>query len=294
MATRPVTGSRREHGPAAGPQRAEPGWEPAGTPPEPAGRAIGPRARRATDVVLSLALANLRARYGRDRWRLLKWLLDPFLLVGVYLAFVALFLDRPGGAPGLSLACAVVPFQIVLMSVFNGLIATREHASIVLNMSFPRSVIPVAVAVTESIGFGASLALIVVMMAIYGVAPTLAVLWFPLVLAVTLLLAVAGAYLALLFGIWFPELLGFVGSFVRGLYFVAPGLVALADIPGNAAELVKINPLSGLFEGFRDVFLYGQSPAAWELLVPAAWAFFLLAVLVPVYRRESRHLAKVV
>jgi ABC-type polysaccharide/polyol phosphate export permease len=88
--------------------------------------------------------------------------------------------------------------------------------------------------------------------------------------------------------------LTFVISLVRALYFVAPGLVALAEIPGDAAELAKINPLTGLFEGFRDIFLYGQSPAAWELLVPAAWALALLAVVLPIYRRESRHLAKVV
>jgi lipopolysaccharide transport system permease protein len=245
-------------------------------------------------VVVSLAFANLRARYGRDRLRLLKWLLDPFLLVGVYLVFVALFLDRPGGAPGLSLACAVVPFQVFLMSIATGLNAVREHRSIVLNMSFPRTLIPVATAVTETIGFGASLVLIAVMMAVYGVAPTPAIAWFPLLLTVTLMLSMAGAYLALVFGIWFPELLTFVISLVRALYFVAPGLVALAEIPGDAAELAKINPLTGLFEGFRDIFLYGQSPAAWELLVPAAWALALLAVVLPIYRRESRHLAKVV
>lgn len=252
------------------------------------------RARRAADVIVSLAFANLRARYGRDRWRLVKWLLDPFLLVGVYLVFVALFLDRPGGAPGLSLACAVVPFQVFLMSIANGLGAVKEQRSIVLNMSFPRTLIPVATAVTETIGFGASLVLIALMMAVYGVAPTPALLWFPLVLTVTLMLSVAGAYMALLFGVWFPELVTFVISLVRALYFVAPGLVALTEIPGDAAELAKINPLTGLFEAFRDVFLYGQSPAAWELLVPAAWALALLALVLPVYRRESRHLAKVV
>jgi ABC-type polysaccharide/polyol phosphate export permease len=259
-----------------------------------AAASIRRRASRAADVVIALAIANLRVRYGRDRWRLVKWLLDPFLLVGVYLAFVVLFLDRPGGAPGLKLACAVVPFQVLLMTVFNGLSAVREERSILLNMSFPRGLIPIATAVTETIGFGASLILIALMMAVYGVGPTLALVWFPLVLAVTLLLSTASGYAALLFGIWFPELRNFVGSFVRGLYFVAPGIVALSEIPEGAAELVKINPLSGLFEAFRDVFLYGQAPAAWELLVPAAWALALLAAVLPVYRREAPHLAKVV
>ena len=42
--------------------------------------------------------SDLRARYGRGRLRLLKWLLDPFALVGVYLLLAAFVLDRQDGA----------------------------------------------------------------------------------------------------------------------------------------------------------------------------------------------------
>jgi hypothetical protein len=49
-----------------------------------------------------------KASYGRGPWQLIKWLIDPFALVGVYLALVTLVLDRPGEASGLSVATAVV------------------------------------------------------------------------------------------------------------------------------------------------------------------------------------------
>lgn len=248
---------------------------------------------RAVDVVLTLAMANLRARYGRGRLTLLKWLLDPFVLVGVYLLFVALLLDLGQQAPGLSLACAVVPFQIIVMAVFNALLAVVNQRSIILNMSFPRMLIPVAIATTETMGFGASLLLLGLMMAVYGVEPSAALLWLPAVLAVTVLLAMAFAYPATLTGIWFPELADLARSAVRALYFAAPGLIALAEIPGEANELVRINPLTGVFEAYRDVFLYGSAPAAWELLVPIGYAAALLALFVPIYRREDPHLAKV-
>lgn len=249
---------------------------------------------RARDMLLALAFANLRARFGRGRLTMVKWLLDPFVLVGVYMILVTLLLDRGGESPGLSLACAVVPFHIVTMTIGNAMSAIREQRSIVLNMRFPRALIPVAAALTESMGFGASLLLLVLMMAVYAIAPTLALLWFPVVLALTLVFTVAVAYPATLFGIWFPELQNFARSLVRALYFVAPGLVALTEIPGSANELVRINPLTGVFEAYRDTFLYGEAPAPWELLIPLTWAVALLAVFVPLYRREAPHLAKVV
>jgi hypothetical protein len=52
--------------------------------------------------------------------------------------------------------------------------------------------------------------------------------------------------------------------------------------------------MTGLFEGYRSVFMFGTRPAAWQLLVPLAAAAILLAVFVPLYRSEQRHFAKVV
>jgi lipopolysaccharide transport system permease protein len=132
------------------------------------------------------------------------------------------------------------------------------------------------------------------MMGIYGVAPTIAILWLPLVIAITALLAVAFAYPAALFGLWFPELRSLGVSLMRTLFFLAPGLVALSEIPEDARDAVRINPFSGLFEAWRAVLLEGGAPPLWSLLVPAAWALLLLVLVVPVYRRDQRHFAKVI
>jgi len=249
---------------------------------------------RSADVVLALARGDLLVRYGRGPLRAVKWLLDPFFLVGVYLLLVSFVIHRSGTAPGLSLACAIVPFQLVMLTVINALTSVSTRGSIIANMAFPRVLIPIASCVTETIGFASSLVLVVLMMAAYGVVPTVHVLWTPLLIAVTILLAAAMAYPASLVGIWFPELYTFAVSSVRTLFFLAPGLVALADVHGTAATLLRINPLSGLFEGFRASLLYGRAPAAWELLVPLGWAVLLLAVFVPLYRREQPQFAKLV
>ncbi len=208
--------------------------------------------------------------------------------------FVVFFLNRSGPAPGLSLACAVVPFHVLMITIFNSMVAVNERRSIVLNLGFQRALIPAATTVTEALGFIASFALLVTMMAVYAVAPTVAVLWFPAAVAVTLLFALACAYPASLFGVWYPELRSFAFSVVRVLYFVAPGVVALDQIHGRAHDLVRLNPLTGIFESYRDTLLYGHAPAAWELLYPTGFAIVLLCVFLPLYRREEPHLAKVV
>ena len=250
--------------------------------------------RHHLDVIVALSESDLRARYGRGPLRLFKWLLDPFAAVGVYLLLTTFVLDRGGTAPGLSIACAVVPFQLVMSSIVNALSAVGMRRSIILNMTFERTVIPLSAVLTETIAFAASLLLLVMMMVVYGIAPTVAVLWLPVVLLSVVLLGIACAYISSLLGLWFRELRVFFISFVRTMFFLAPGLIALADIHGRANDLIKANPLTGLFEAFRDVLLYGQRPAAWELLYPFGFSVVMLLIFVPLYRLEQRDFAKVI
>lgn len=252
------------------------------------------RLERSANVLAALVVSDLRARYGRGPWRLAKWLLDPFAALGVYLVLVAFVLDRPGEAPALSIACAVVPFQLIVMVVASSMSSIRLRRSIVLNMRFERRLIPLSTVLTEAVAFGGALALLGGIMVLSRVAPTLHALWLLVFVPLTIVLAVGLAYPATLFGVWYRDLNVFALSFVRTLFFAAPGLVALDTVPSNVATVLKANPLSGLFEGYRDALLYGRSPEAWEVLVPLAFAVGLVAVFAPLYGREQRHLAKVV
>ena len=252
------------------------------------------RAGRTIDVLTVLTRSDLKMRYGRGRLRVLRWLLDPLAALGVYLVLIALVLDQAGFALGLSLTCAIVPFQLVMSSVVNALGAVGLRGSIIVNMAFPRALIPISSVATESVAGVGSLTLIPTMMIIYGVEPTTALLWLPAAFAATIALAVALAFPAALLGVWYPEMQPFAVSLVRAMFFLAPGIVALEQVSGTARDLLPLNPLTGLFEAFRDALLYGQTPAAWELLWPVGAAALLLAVALPIYRRELPQFVKLV
>jgi lipopolysaccharide transport system permease protein len=249
--------------------------------------------RRAIEVIGALTRSDLKVRYGRGRLSTVKWLLDPFAAVGIYLLLVAFVLDRPGHAVGLSIACAVVPFQLVMMTIINALRAVDLRRSVVTNMAFDKSLIPVASMFTEIVGFSACFVLLALLMIVYGTTPTWWILMLPLVVLVTMFLATACAFPAAVIGLWAPELTPFVMSAARATYFLAPGLIALDNIYGHTHDLVILNPLTGLFEGFRDTLLYGQAPQWWELAYPAAFAALLIAAIYPLWRRDAPHFAKV-
>lgn len=255
-----------------------------------------PLARVARSVALlrSLTESDLRYRYGRGPGRFLRWLMEPFALVGVYLLFLTFVLDRPGDAPGLSLAAVIVPFQLVISTVGNAVDAVLIRRPILLNMAFERNLIPISSALTECASFVASFLIIVVMMAAYRIAPSAALLWLPLVALVNLYVAVAAAYAASLLGLWLRELRLLLLSFVRMLFFLSPALVPLAQTSPHIRGILRLNPLTGLFEAYRDIFLLGHDPSAWQLLYPIGIASLILLLFVPLYCTEQGEFAKVV
>jgi lipopolysaccharide transport system permease protein len=252
------------------------------------------RGLRVLDLLWALTQADLRFRYGRGPTRFVRWLLEPFALVGVYLLFLTFVLDRPGNAPGLSLAAAIVPFQLVISTVNNSMDALETRRPILLNMAFERKLMPISSALTECASFVASFSIIVVMMAAYRVVPTVQLLWLPVVIFVNVFLAIAAAYAAAMLGLWLRELKRFLLSFVRMLFFLGPGIVPLSQTSPHVEKLLRINPLTGLFESYRDVFLTGRAPAAWQLVYPLAIGSLILVAFLPVYRAEQRQFAKVV
>src|SRR5436190_14072919 len=141
-------------------------------PPGQYRRTPSGRLTRLIDLLVTLTHADLRARYGRGPWQPVKWLLDPLAALGIYLLLVSFVLDRSHRALGLSLACAVIPFQLVVTSVVSAMNVGEERQSIILNMGFERVWLPMSAVLTEVVVFGPTLGLLALMMAIYGVLPT--------------------------------------------------------------------------------------------------------------------------
>src|ERR1700722_15494156 len=90
-------------------------------------RRRGASAMALIEQLLVLTSSDLRARYGRGRWQLVKWLVDPFALVGVYLLMVTFIFYRRPHDVGLSLACSIIPFQMVTMTVQGSLDSVRQR-----------------------------------------------------------------------------------------------------------------------------------------------------------------------
>lgn len=241
------------------------------------------------------ALASARLKQSRDVSvvGILKWLLEPLSYMAVYFVLVAVFLDRPSFAYPLFLLCALVPWRYFTGVVGGSMALVSAHAAVITNRAFPRDVLPLVLVATEGANLLVALTLFAPMMAWYGIAPRPSMLWVPALIAILAVLSAGPAYLGGVFGLYFPEYRPLVQNLIRMGFFVSTGLVSLRHVPaGRLTTVLRLNPLSGVFDSFRAVVIDGRAPLPFDLLYPLAVGGFLLAVGVPLYRWREREFAK--
>jgi lipopolysaccharide transport system permease protein len=169
----------------------------------------------------------------------------------------------------------------------------EKNAAIISNRVFPREVLPLVLIVVEGTTFMLALSLFVPLLAYYNVFPGASLLWLPVVIAVLVALCAATAFVSAVFGVRFPDVRPAAQNLIRLGFFASAGLVQPSDAPSRALEMVlRANPLSGVFESFRAIFLRAEAPQVTDLLYPLAIAIVVMIIGLPLYRQAQVSFAK--
>ena len=173
--------------------------------PKVAPESAAGRTRRSWDVLIALVRADLRDSRDLTPVGVIKWLLEPLAAMVTYFMLIVVMLHRGGHAYPVFLMCALLPWRYLQGVITSGMNLLPNYANIITARAIPRMVLPMVLIITEGLNFVVALVLMAPLMRIYGVHPTLALLWLPAIVAVLVVLVSGFAYLAAVFGIYFPD-----------------------------------------------------------------------------------------
>ena len=167
-------------------------------------------------------------------------------------------------------------FANAVTAASNSLVGSGHLIS---KVYFPRLIVPVAAIASGLVDFAVSFLVLLVMMAIYGVAPSSSMLVMPLFLLGTIVTA-AGAGILFAASIVTYRDVRYVITFIMQLWlFATPVLYPITMIPAKWHLLYAINPMAGMITGFRASVLGGRAPLDVILVSSiSAAALFVLAV----------------
>lgn len=214
-----------------------------------------------------LAWRDVKVRYKQAFLGVAWAVIQPAITTAIFVFVFGRLAKMPdGGVPYPVLVLSgLLAWQLFSAALSGSSGSLVSNASLISKVYFPRLVIPLASLGVALIDFAVVLGLFVGVSAWFGHSPT----WHWLVLPVFVLLALAAAFGL---GLWFTALT----VKYRDFRFIIPFLLQVGvfvspvgyrtDFFPNWRDLMALNPLTGIIDGFRWCLLGGaQQLSAWSV-----------------------------
>lgn len=241
---------------------------------------------RAREVLYFLTWRDVKVRYKQTAigaaWAILQPLLAMLIFTLVFRRLASL--DSEGVPYPIFAYCALVPWTFFATAV------TQAGGSLVLNeklvtkVYFPRLIIPLASVSGVVVDLGLATVVLVAMMIVYGVAPSIGLVFVPLFVIIACAAAVGLGSLLAAVNVRYRDVRYVIPFLVQLWLFLTPIAYSIELVPGRWRWLYALNPMVGVVEGFRWGFLGGAMTGR-DIAISAATAFAMLLVGLLVFRR---------
>ena len=251
---------------------------------------------RYRDLLWILAGRDIRVRYKQTLLGAAWAVLQPLATMIVFTVFFGKLAGMPSdGIPYPVFAfCALLPWQLfssALNQAGNSLVGSQQ---LITRVYFPRILIPIATLGAPLLDFAISFAVLLALLAWYGLVPG----WGALALPLFVLFAI---FTALAVGLWMSALsvkyrdVRYTIPFLTQFWmFVTPIAYPSSLVPERWRWLAGLNPMTGVVDGFRWCLLRNAPRPGSALLVSVAVMAFLLLGALYYFRRVERTFADIV
>ncbi len=245
--------------------------------------------------VRASVVRDFQLRYRGSALGFVWTLLQPIgTVVVLTLVFTRIMQSRlPGGSAysySIYLCAGVFSWGLFAEIVQRELNVFIEHGNLLKKSNFPRSSLPLIVALSALINFLMAFAIYVIFLLAIGKFPGWVVLWsVPVVLLMTLF----GVGLGILLGtanVFFRDLGPAVPILMQFWFWLTPIVYPLSAVPEFIRPWLSLNPVTPMVAALHRIFTEGHAPLWPTLAGPAGIALLLCIAGLAAFRSQSENI----
>ena len=247
------------------------------------------------DLLYFLAWRDVKVRYKQTILGAAWAVLQPVLTMVVFTVLFGRLAKVPSeGEPYAIFSYAgLLPWNFFNTAVINSSNSLITSTNLITKVYFPRLLVPTAAVTAALLDLTIASLMLFVIMPLYGAQFHLTLLLFIPFMALTTLVAAA-------IGMWTSALnvkyrdIRYALPFVMQIWmFLTPVIYPVSFLPPNRQWLLRLNPLSGIIEGFRDA-IFGRSLNWAGLGISTAITLMLLAIATIIFHRMEKEFADII
>jgi len=207
-----------------------------------------------------LSMKEIKVRYKQTLIGGLWAIIQPLLTMIVFTIFFGTIVKISSeGVP-----YAIFSYSGLILWIYftNSLSAasnsTVSNASLISKIYFPRIILPISSTIIGLIDYGIAFIIMFGLMFYYGFAPTINLIFIPIILFFTMMLASGlGLWLSAI-NVKYRDVKYVIPFFVQLLIFVTPVIYPIS-LAGKFKWLLALNPMTGFIEAHRAMILGHQA-----------------------------------
>lgn len=213
-------------------------------------------------VIRELVLRELRRRYSRSRLGILWSVLNPLLSMAVLsLIFSTMFRKSIENYPVYYLT------GLILWNFFTGATNTAmtslvDNKTLLLQVRFPRFIFPVTRVAAALVNLLYSLAAYGLILLLFGIRPSLSMVWSPVILFLIALFAMGIGYFLSIFYSFFGDIRHLYSVILTLWMYLSALFYPLALLPAGMQAVIRENPVYCYIAAARECMMYGRTPQA--------------------------------
>jgi lipopolysaccharide transport system permease protein len=252
------------------------------------------------ELFANLFRRDFHAKYRGSALGVLWSVVNPVALMGVYLLFFGVILDRAGGIPHYpvyllaGIACWSF-FSISLQSAARSLI---DNAELIKKVRFPRQLVTLSMVATQAITFAVMLAILIVHSLVF-VPEARSTVWLVIPLAVLFAAFVGGVSLIVAcLNVVLRDVEHILAAVLVPWFFLTPILWNVSTLPARATghhKLIDVlrwgNFVAPPIDALREALWLGRTPRTADIVYLVVAAVVSLALGAIVFSRVDDRLA---
>lgn len=248
------------------------------------------------ELLYFLTWRDIKVRYKQTVLGAAWAIIQPFFTMIVFSLFFGRLAQMPSdGIPyPIFTYAALVPWTFFVYGMSQSANSLVTSSNLLKKVYFPRLCIPLATVFSGVVDFVLAFAVLVVMMLVYGLVPTVNVVWLPgfLLLALVTCLGV-GLWLSAM-NVQFRDVRYTVPFVTQFWLFATPIAYPSSLLSEPWRTLYGLNPMVGVVDGFRWALLDTATAPGWGVVVSSVVAVLLLISGTYYFRRMEKTFADVV
>jgi len=203
---------------------------------------------------------EIRGKYKHSFLGVIWSFLYPLLQLAVYAIIFPLILRDTQENYLIFLCVALIPWTFFTTVVNQSTGVIISNGNILKKVYFPRIILPISVVTSAAINFIISTIIILIFVLFSGMGFSKFLIFYPIVLLVQFILSLGISFIVSAITVYLRDLEHLINIALTMLFYATPIAYASTSIPEAFKNIMYLNPMAHIIDGYRAIFYYKQIP----------------------------------